>query len=109
MGWLKQAGSHRHTDSPDVAHHVVLSEIYGRPVPTTARLLDQHLRRGRIPLRDPEHPDRVVTVNLPIAADSFGCDLEAAHRYLHGLHATGRLIVDEHGIVEILKHTGENC
>lgn len=113
MGWLKLAGSHRHSDSPDVARrthrtHAVLSEIYGGPVPTTARVLERHLRRGRIPLRDPEHPDNVVTVNLPLAADSCGCDLEAVHRYLHDLHAAGRLAVDEHGIVELLNQTDDN-
>lgn len=105
MGWLKLAGEHhKRADKPAAARRapVVLSEIYGRPIPATARLLDRYLRSGHLPLRDPEHPDRVVTVDLPLAADAFGCDLDVTHRYLHGLHAIGELAVDEHGTVELI-------
>lgn len=77
-----------------------LAEIYGRPVPDTALVLEHYLERGRVPLRDPEHPEDVVTVDLPVAAHEFGSDLDATCHYLHRLHAMGELTVAADGTVE---------
>lgn len=84
-------------DPPSTAE---LAAIYGSPVPNTALILARYLRRGRVPLRDPEHPQDVVTVNLPVAAHEFGSSLDATCQYLHRLHATGDLTVAADGTVE---------
>jgi hypothetical protein len=80
----------------------VLAQIYGGPIPATALVLDDYLRTGRIPLRDPDDAaDRVVSVNLRQAAAAFGGDLAETHGYLHRLHASGQLLLDQDGAVGI--------
>ena len=81
---------------------VVLAQIYGEPVPATALVLDDYLRIGCIPLRDPDDAaGRVVTVNLRQAATVFGGDLAETDGYLHRLHASGQLLLDQDGAVDI--------
>lgn len=77
-----------------------LAKIYGRPIPDTALILARYLEHGRVPLRDPEHPQDIVTVDLPVAVHELGSSLDATCHYLHRLHATGGLTVAADGTVE---------
>ena len=80
----------------------VLAQIYGEPIPATALVLEDYLRTGCIPLRDPDDAaGRVVSVNLRQAAHAFGGDLAETHGYLHRLHASGQLLLDQDGAVGI--------
>jgi hypothetical protein len=81
---------------------VVLAQIYGEQIPTTALVLDDYLRTGCIPLRDPDDAaGRIVTVNLRQAAAAFGGDPAETDGYLHRLHASGQLLLDQDGAVDI--------
>jgi hypothetical protein len=103
MGRLTLPGFHRGRTARAAPRRclALLLEIYGQPVPETAWLLDRHLRRGRLPFRDPDHHDRVVTVDVSVAACAFGSSFGDTYRYLHYLHASGQLTMDEHGTVEL--------
>jgi hypothetical protein len=80
----------------------VLAQIYGEPIPTTALVLDDYLRTGCIPLRDTDHAaGRIVSVNLQQAAAAFGGDPAETDGYLHRLHASGQLLLDQDGAVSI--------
>lgn len=76
-----------------------LHEFYGKAAPQTAHLLESYLRSGHIPVRDPD--GAVVTVDLGQAAAEFGGDLRETRCYLHRLHATGLLKIDDRGVVEL--------
>lgn len=82
-------------------HPGTLSEFYGDSVPATAYLLDDYLRAGRIPLRDPDCADRVVTVDLQQAAAAFGGQLADTRCHLHRMHAAGLLTIDQFGTVDL--------
>lgn len=79
--------------------HRVLAEFYGEAIPATALLLDDHVTARRIPLRMPGGEVRIA--NLGEAAKEFGADLAECRRYLHHLHATGRLCIDPDGTVDL--------
>lgn len=79
-----------------------LAEFYGDPVPASAVLLENYVRAGHIPLRDPDgNTDEAVTIDLWQTASALGGDLTDSRRHLHRLHATGQLTIDQHGTVHL--------
>lgn len=80
---------------------MAVSEFYGDPVPATAWLIERYVHTGRIPVRDPDDADRVVSINLHQAAETFGGDPAETRRYLHRKHAAGQLTIDPHGTVDV--------
>jgi hypothetical protein len=83
----------------------LLTQIYGDPIPATALVLDDYLRTGQIPLRDPDNPTRIVSVDLQQAALEFGGNLADTDRHLHQLHAVGQLRIEQDGTITLIGPT----
>lgn len=79
----------------------MLEDFYGASVPATAWLLETYVRDGAIPLRGCGDTQHAMVVDLQQAARALGVDLTNTRRYLHRLHAAGRLTIDEYGTVDI--------
>jgi hypothetical protein len=83
----------------DASRRGLLADIYGSAVPEGALRLDCYLRRGRLPLRDPDQPSQVLAIDVAAAAEMFGAEPADTDRHVHYLYATGRLRLDRDGVV----------